>query len=446
MSLSRRAVLRGALGTLIGLPLLDAMVGPRKAWANGLGGKRLIVVYTPNGTVPTNFWPTGGETDFALSGILSPLERHRADLTVLGGIGMLSALSGPGDAHQKGTGQALTGTPLLEGDFSGDAGNSAGWAGGPSIDQVYAQHLAGQTPLASLELGVAVQGADVRHRISYRAAGQPLPPENDPWAAYNRLFSDATRDPAEIERLRLRREAVLDTVRGDFDRLSAKLGVDDRQRVEAHLGAVQDVRSRLLADPIRFGGTCQPLDLGTRLDPMATENIPAIGALQMDILALAMACDVTRVATLMWTYSTSDAVYRWLGDDIREGHHTLAHKGDEDRVKVAQNTRINRWHAEQLAGLVDRLKAIPEGDGTVFDNTVILWTNEQSRGNNHSRLDMPYVLLGSAGGALKTGRYVVQQRESSHNQLMVSLLQALDVPTDRFGAPAYDNGPLAGLT
>lgn len=444
--LSRRTLLRGALGAAIGLPLLDAMTGPRRAWADGAGPKRLIIVYTPNGTIPANFWPEGGETDFTLSPILEPLARHRDDMLVLGGVSMLSALSGPGDAHQKGTGQALTATALLEGSFSGDAGTSAGWGGGISVDQAYANHLAGQTPLSSLELGVAVQGANVRHRISYREAGQPLPPANDPWAVYQRLFGQADRPAAEIERERLRRQAVLDAVQADFGQLQRKLGADDRVRVEAHLGAVESVRSRLLADPIRFGGTCEPLDLGSPIDPMDTDNIPAIGSLQMDLLALAMACDVTRVATLMWTYSTSNAVYRWLGDDMREGHHTLAHKGDEDRVKVAQNTRINAWHAGQLASLVDRLKALPEGDGTVFDNTVILWTNEQSKGNNHSRNGMPYLLLGSAGGALNTGRYVVQDRESSHNQLMVSLLQALGTEATSFGDPEYNDGGLAGLT
>lgn len=445
MAPTRRSLLRGALGLAVGLPLLDAMVRPRRAWADGHGPKRLIVVYTPNGTVPDDFWPTGGEADFTLSPILEPLARHREDLTVLGGIDMLSALSGPGDAHQKGTGHALTARPLQDGDFSGDAGTSAGWASGPSVDQVFAAHLDGATPLSSLELGVAVQGADVHHRIAYRSAGQPLPPANDPWLVYHRLFGDADRPSSAIERERLRRQAVCDAVRADYDSLRGRLGSSDRDRVAAHLAAVDDVRSRLLADPIRFGGTCQPLDLGERLDPMDTSNIPTIGALQMDLLALAFACDVTRVATLMWTYSTSDAVYRWLGDDIREGHHTLAHKGDQDRVKVAQNRRINTWHAEQLAGLVDRLKALPEGDGTVFDNTLILWTNEQARGNNHSRAGMPYVLLGSAGGAFRSGRYLVQDRETSHSQLLVSVLQALGVGTETFGDPDYAAGALPGL-
>ncbi|MFT7520609.1 MAG: hypothetical protein ACI9MC_002759 [Kiritimatiellia bacterium] len=445
MEISRRAMLRGALGTMIGLPLLDAMVRPRKAHADSHGPKRLIVVYTPNGTIPAAFWPTGSGRSYTTSKILTPLNRHRDDMLVLGGIDMLTALTGPGDAHQKGTGQCLTARPLLDGDFSGDAGTSAGWASGISVDQAYAQHLNGQTPLPSLELGVGVQGADVHHRIAYRAAGQPLPPDNDPWAVYQRLFADASKSDAEIERQIKRREAVFDTVRADFGSLSKKLGADDQVRVDAHLTAIEDVRKRMLGAPFRFGGSCQPIDLGAPQDALSTANFPLIGGLQMDLLALAMACDITRVATLMWTYSTADPVYRFVHDDIRVGHHSLAHKGDEDFARVDHNTRINAWFAGQLAELVDRLKAMPEGDGTVFDNTVILWTNEQSKGNNHSRMGMPYVLLGGAGGAFDTGRYVLQDRETSHNQLMVSLLQGLGVETSTFGSIDYNFGALPGL-
>src|SRR5690606_12894690 len=127
-------------------------------------------------------------------------------------IDMLSSLDGPGDAHQKGTGQCLTATKLLEGDFTGDAGQSAGWAGGISLDQRVANHFGTATPYASLEFGVAVQGSTVGSRISYRGAGQPLPPENSPYAAYQRLFADALKDPVEVERLTARRRTVLDAV------------------------------------------------------------------------------------------------------------------------------------------------------------------------------------------------------------------------------------------
>jgi len=444
--LSRRTLVRGLGGAAIALPLLDAMRG-RSARASGeTPPKRLIVMYTPNGTIANNFWPGGAEADFTLSPILQPLAPHKQDLLIIRGVDMLSSLSGPGDAHQKGTGQCLTATELLEGDFSGDAGQSAGWAGGISVDQLVAQHISEGTAYASLELGVAVQGSTVSSRISYLGAGQPLPPENSPYAAYQRLFGDALGDPLVIERRAARRRSVLDAVSEQHRALSSQLGPDDREKLENHLLAVENIRARLEQAATTFGGECQPLDQSEIVDPSLVFNMPVVGRLQMDLLAMAMACDVTRVGSLMWTKSASNHVFSFLDPAIKEGHHSIAHKGDEDTIKVAQNSQINTWFAEQLAYLIARLKAIPEGEGTVFDNTVILWTNEQAKGNNHSRMEMPYVLAGSAGGYFKTGRYLVQNSQTGHNKLLISVLNAMGVDTDVFGNVEYGKGPLSGLT
>lgn len=444
--LSRRAVLRGLGGTAIALPLLDAMRG-HSASAKGLEHpKRLIVMYTPNGTIPKNFWPEGNEDNFTLSPILTPLEAHKQDLLVLRGIDMLSSLSGPGDAHQKGTGQCLTATELLEGDFSGDAGQSAGWAGGISLDQLVAERIGGETAYASLELGVAVQGSTVHSRISYRGAGQPLPPENNPYNAYQRLFGDALGDPLEIARREERRRSVLDLVADQHRALRDQLGANDREKLENHLVAIEEIRERIEQTTISFEGSCQPLDQGEVVDPALVSNMPAIGRLQMDLLAMSMACDITRVGTLMWSQSRAGHVYSFIDPDIKEGHHSIAHKGDEDKPKVKQNTLINTWYSEQLAYLIDQLKAMPEGDGSVFDNTVIFWTNEQAKGNTHDRGDMPYLIAGSAGGYFKTGRYIVQSKETGHNRLLISLLNAMGIDVDEFGNPEYGKGPLSGLT
>jgi hypothetical protein len=445
-SLSRRAVLRGLGGAALSLPMLEAMRPTARA-SVGTCPKRFIVMYTPNGTVPDNFWPTGSEEDFELSPILQPLSAHKQDLLVLGGVDMQSALFGPGDAHQKGTGQCLTGIELLEGDFPGDAGAQAGWAGGVSLDQHIASRIGIDTTLQSLELGVAVLGSDNFSRISFKGANQPVPPENSPYTAYQRLFGEALADPEVFSRRQARRQMVLDLVKSDYDKLSARLGRADKDKLMAHLSAVDDLRLRLAQPQVQFSGICQPLDQGVApLDPLRVSNMPAIGKLQMDLIALSFACDLTRVASLMWSFSAADHVYSWLGDDITEGHHLLAHKGDEDTVKVEQNTRINAWYAEQMAYLITKLKSMPEGDGTVFDNTVILWTNEQAKGNNHDRRGMPYVLAGSAGGAFRTGRYVVQPNIAPHNQLLVSLMNAMDIEGDSFGTTEYGTGALSGLT
>lgn len=447
--LSRRAVLRGLGGTVIALPFLGAMEGRlKRARAAGINGfpKRFVVWYTPNGTVPAKFWPTGTETNWQLSEILQPLAAHKQDLLVLDQIDMLSSLNGPGDAHQKGTGHCLTGIELQEGNFPGDAGLSAGWANGISIDQHIASRIGQDTLFPSLEFGVAVQGSDIRARISYRGPGEPIPPENNPYAAYQRMFGDATADPAALARKVAKRRAVLDSVSGEYNKLRSKLGAEDRQKLETHVEAVADIQKRLEKGVINFSGACQPLDLGVPIDHDRVVNMPDIGRLQLDLMAMAFACDLTRVASIMWTPSTAGHVYTWVDPQIREGHHSLAHKGDEDTEKVRQNTAINAWFASQLAYLITRLKAIPEGDGTVFDNTVIFWTNEQAKGNNHDRHRMPYLLAGSAGGYFNTGRYLSPAPGAGHNRLLVSLMNAMEVEGTTFGNPAYGTAPLPNLT
>ncbi|MCA9581422.1 MAG: DUF1552 domain-containing protein, partial [Myxococcales bacterium] len=439
-SLSRRAVLRGAGGVAVGLPLLEAM-GPSVARAAD-APKRMISVYTPCGTIPKNLWPKKEGADFEITPILKPLEDHKADLLILGGIDNVASTDGPGDAHQKGTGSCLTGAPLQKGEFQGMGGAVAGWADGISIDQYLANEIGGDTVFSSLEFGVGVRGAHVGTRISYKGAGRPVPPESSPWAMYDRIFGDPDASQKDKERAKMRRRLVLDLVKGEADKLNKRLGAADKKKLEAHLDAISDVQNQLNQAAVEFGGQCQPLDLGNEIDVYKDKNIPVVGKLQMDIMALAAACDVTRLMTLMWTYSASLAVYDWLEADVggkkypaKTPHHTIAHKGNEETIYVAQNTEINRWNAEQLAYLIDKLKAIPEGDGNVFDNTVILWANEQSTGNDHSRKDMPFVLAGSAGGHFKTGRYIRYAPKPEdrgpgdsgepHNKLLVSLIQAM---------------------
>ncbi|PRQ08630.1 DUF1552 domain-containing protein [Enhygromyxa salina] len=452
--LTRRTVLRGLGGLALGLPLLDAMRGSPAHAGGSEHPKRFIVMYTPNGTIAKNFWPTSvlSETEFQLSPILTPLAKHKDDLLIIGGVDMLSAMApnldgkSPGDAHQKGTGGCLTATELLPGNFIGGGGQTAGWAGGISVDQAIANHIGQNTPYKSVELGVAVQGANVGGRISYRGPGQPLPPENSPYAAYQRLFGDSLGDPLEVEQRIARRHSVLDVVAEDYKRLRDRLGGEDREKLHNHLLGIDAIRDRLDKAVVKFDGVCQPLDLGPALDVNKIENMPIIGGLQMDLLAMAFACDLTRVATLMWTNSTSSAVLSFIDPAIKDGHHALAHKGDEETVKVHHNTLINTWYASQLGALIDRLKAIPEGDGTVFDNTVILWTNEQARGNNHDRHDLPYVLAGGVDSVFNTGRYVEFPGDTGHNRLLVSLLNAMDIDATEFGNPIYGTGPLSGLT
>jgi hypothetical protein len=177
----------------------------------------------------------------------------------------------------------------------------------------------------------------------------------------------------------------------------------------------------------------------------ANDSFPAVGSLQMDLLTMALACDITRVASLQWSRSVSQTRFSWL--NITEGHHDLSHRPDDDAGAVDKLTRINTWYAQQLAGLISRLAATPDGaGGTLFDNTLILWCNELAKGNTHGRVGAPYVLAGSAGGALRTGRYLAYDGQGlPHNNLLVSILNAMGVPDTTFGRAEWCTGPLTGL-
>ncbi len=442
--LSRRALLAGLGGAALSLPLLEGVprwLLPSAHAAPASKPLRFLVMWTPNGTVPENWTPSGTESTFQLSPILQPLAPHQSDILVLDGLDALSAYKGPGDAHQKATGQCLTGTELQEGTFAGADGLSAGWANGISVDQAIANHVGKETRLRSLELGVYVSGAAVNSRISYRGPAQPLPPENNPRAAFDRLFGDPTETPASRAERVARRKSVLDAVTDRYQRVLPALGSADRQKLEQHLTALRDIEQRL-DSPAVLG--CQAPPRPPNIGPDRIEDIPQLGRLQIDMMVSALACDVTRVGTLMWGNSATDKTYPWL--DVHEAHHELAHRGDSDVDAKDKLTRIYRWYAEQFAYLIARLKSVPEGNGTMLDNTLVLWISEHSKGNVHDRRGLPYVAAGRAGGAVRTGRWVRYAGDVPHNNLWVSCLNIFGVQATTFGNPAYCTGALGRLT
>jgi hypothetical protein len=432
---SRREVLRGAFGAALALPWLEAYA-PRAARAESGRPRRFIALFSANGTLP---WAQGGERDFELLPILQPLAAHRDALVLLEG---LNQQGGGGDAHQNGMGGLFTGTPLNSGPFGGIQAPPAGWASGPSVDQRIAEVHGVTTKLASLELGVQVGQADNWGRMCYRASNQPLPPEADPRAVYERVFAELHTDPALLAQRRARQQSILDAVQEEYRRVSRELGAADRARLDAHATAVREIEQRLTRPGSLDGAACADPVLGTLPDVDANDEYPRVGALQMDLLVMALACDVTRVASLQWSRSVSQTRFTWLG--IQEAHHDLSHLGDDNASAVDKLTRINAWYATQLATLIDKLKAVPDGEGTLFDSTLILWGNDLAKGNTHSRNGARYVLAGSAGGALRTGR-LLRFDAAPHNDLLVSVLHAMDVPDDTFGNADWCRGPLSGL-
>jgi hypothetical protein len=436
--MNRRSFLRGAAAgsALLTLPLL------RTLEARGEGytfPKRFMVVFTANGTIHENWAPSGGETDFTLSRILKPLEPFRDKLVILDGVDMVSSSYGPGDGHQKGMGHMLTATELLPGDFKGGGDNtSSGWAGGISVDQRIARHLG----VESLDLGVQVKGKNIWTRMSYDGADQPRDPNENPYAIYSKIFGGLMSDPGDLERIRQQRQSVLDVVKDDIARLESRLPAGDRHKLGAHLDAVRSVEQKL--DPRgQLGAYCRGRDLGSPVDHTASANYPLIGELMMDMAVLALSCDTTRVVGLQWSKSVSNTLFSWLG--IPEGHHDLSHEGNDNGAAIDKLTRINTWYSERFAYLLQKMSEIPEGDGTLLDNTIVLWCNELGRGNSHTRKKIPWVIAGSGGGALRTGRTLKFPDGTPHNKLHVSLLNAFGIETDRFGNPNYGTGQLAGL-
>ena len=435
--LSRRTLLAGAAGTAVALPWLEAFA-PRRAFAQSALPRRFIVVFTPNGLLPS-WTPAGAERDFTLSPTLAPLAPYQDELVVIRG---LFQQGGGGDGHQNGMGGVLTGRRLNAGSFAGTGAAPAGWASGPSVDQRIADAIGGATKLRSLELGVQVGQADNWGRMCYRASNQPLPPEDDPAAVYARVFEELHTDPAVLERLRGRRQSILDTVAGEYQRVASSLGSADRARLDAHLEAVRDVELRLTRVGHAAGGSCTDPALPS-VEKDLNDAYPTVGALQTDLLVMALACDITRVASLQWSRSVSQTRFSWLG--ITDSHHDQSHLGDDDATAVDKLTRIDTWYAEQLASLIAKLKAVPEGDGTLLDNTLILFCNELAKGNTHSRKDAGYVLAGGAGGTIEMGRFLHYEGDIPHNNLLVSLLQSFGLPDATFGEPEWCDGPLSGL-
>jgi hypothetical protein len=405
--------------------------------------------------VPAEWGAEGGEMSFSLrsGSILEPLVAHRDDLVLLDGFDMESSYHGEqNEAHATGMGHMLTGAHLQPGDIDDGSGrNPTGFPDGPSVDQVIADRIGATTPFRSIELSVrALRGNPLKGHMLYRRAAEPVAGENDPWAAFDRIFGGAARDAAAIaarERAQFLRGSALDHVRGELEALRARLGAEDRRRIDDHLDHIRALESRL-AGPA--SAVCEPPSLGSRFDPMAMGSFADVLARQVDVAVAALACEQTRIVSIQCANTNSYQEYPWLGIDI--GHHTLSHNCSLRPEACTASTnpmdllrQINRWYAEQFARLLAAMKSatVPGADGTLLDHSLVVWCTEHTAGA-HSRRGMKWVLAGGAGGAIRTGRYL-RFSGDPHNNLLLSLCHTMGVDLGTFGNPAYCTGPLSGL-
>lgn len=443
--LSRRALLRGAGGISVALPWLEIMA-PRKAYA--AAPKRFIVAFTPNGTNNyEQFMPKGAGANFTLGTETSPLLPWKSKLLALSNINAVSALNSEGDQHGVGMAEVLTATRWAKGPAVDDVPI---WGGGISIDQRIAQDVGKATMFPSLELGVqttlGTEGSGVHpfSRMVYKSAATPVPAIEDPRETFKRLFSNLATsggggDTGGIEKARLQRKSVLDFVKEDFQQLSPLLSKRDRQKMDQHFSAISEIEKRLGGTTTVAVGCRKPAEPAATLDVKNPANFPQIGKLQTDLLAVALACDLTRVATLQWSWARSDLAHTWIG--VKDSHHDLSHG-----AASATLSSINKWYAEQVAYLCKALDGFDEGGKTLLDNSVVWWSSDVSFGPTHSFTNIRAFLIGSCGGYFKTGQHVDygEGSNATNNQLMVTFMRAMGVQATQFGEAAAAQGPLAG--
>ena len=397
--------------------------------------QRVIFMFSPNGTVPWEFWPEQPGSDLQLKRILAPLDPFKNRLMTLKGVS--NKIRGDGDGHMRGMSCLLTAIELNSGNIQGGSDRPAGWAKGISIDQEIKNYLQSKketaTRFGSLELGVNVGNrADPWTRWTYAGNNQPVAPSNSPYEIFDKLYGQV-KDRENLG-------SVLDEVGEDLKIVSSRLGKEEREILEKHTAFVRQMESDLAAmdgKTLRF--PAPKLEPGVELD---NDGIPKVGEMQADLLVNAFANDLARVATLEFSNSVGQTRMRWLG--INEGHHGLSHEPDTNKEAQEKLVKINTWFAEQLAALAKKLDSVPEpgGSGTMLDNTTIVWTNELGKGNSHSHDDVPFVLLGGGLG-FQTGR-ALQFDKVPHNRLWLSLAHAFGHQIEAFGnREMSQDGPLS---
>ena len=433
---SRREFIRdlgigaAALPFLLNLPSLGFAAQSRRK-------QRLVVMFSPDGVIPSTFWPDEEGESFTLKESLKPLEPFRDRMLTLHGV--CDKLRGDGDNHMRGMGCLLTGVELFPGNIQGGSHTPAGWASGLSIDQELKDFLqrdaATRTRFGSLEFGVMVpERADTWTRMVYAGPNKPIAPIDDPYQMFSKLYG-RMKDQESLK-------SILDGIQDDLRKVGSKVSAEDRLLLDEHATFVREMEQELRATTQDVGHAVPELEPGVKKD---NNSIPKISKLQIDLMVNSFVGDFSRVATLQYTNSVGQARMRWLGVD--EGQHELSHRPDKDEKAQEHLTKINGWYCEQMAYLAKRLAETPEpgGDGSLLDNTLIVWTNELGKGNTHTLDNIPFVLVGN-GLDFRMGRSL-NYPKLPHNRLLMALAHGMGHRIDRFGNPDFcGEGVLPNLT
>ena len=442
--ISRRAVIRGAGGVAIGLPFLEAM-RPGRARAADASPKRFISWFTANGQMPAYWYPTGTETNFTLNAAHKPLEPYKSKLILFDGVKNDAGKDPVYGGHQGSHAAMISGVPFTHPQSFGTMR-----PGGPSLDQLVADKIGGATKIKSVQTGVnpSGDGGDPLQILSsWRSDTQLLPTIGKPTALFDYLFMNGAptgmpQNTLAADNLRKRRKSILDMVANRFTTLKARVGTDDKARLDNHMTSIREVENQVLATQPQVACMvpARPADNFN----VAGSNIPAWSKANLDLMVLGMACDLTRVASFCWIAMGSGGVtFSWLGHT--NTHHNLAHGN-----ALKEMTEINAWYSTQLAYVMGALDKYPDvAGGTMLDNTLILWWNELGNGSAHLASPAPFVLAGGAGGAMKMGRFLNYTPAPIQNtQLLLSVYNVLTGSNDKDLGPTsvkYCPGPAPGL-
>jgi hypothetical protein len=406
-------------------------IGARPARAATGFSRRFLVWFTPNGTLTEKWRPTGSETSFTVAPMIGALAKHKDKLLWVDGVYLKHAL---GDAHTDGMGGCLTGRPLK--------GGTTSFGTGISVDQEIAKHIKTGTALASLEVAPKGIPGTTWGRMNYDANAQPMPLLGSPSSTYKRLFDAGVPSGAgaptgdtqqAIEKLRFQRRSVLDVVKQDFAALTPRASKLDREKLDAHFTRIRELEGKL--DTLTPSAAAGPACRANPAAPASSSDYLKNAQVQMDLVVYALACERTRVASFMWDHAASNLVWSFIGVGVQ--HHQSFHDGN-----FGAQEKIWIEYAKQFAYLLDKMREVKEGDGTLLDNSLVLWTSEQANGYRHSHDNMPLLLAGNAGGTVTTNRWLKYTGNPPHNNLLVSILNAMGVPATRFGTPEWCTGPL----
>jgi len=436
----RRTFLRG-VGTLMALPFLESIAPIRSLGAeSGIAGaltssgapRRMAFIYVPNGANMPDWTPKTEGTGFEFPHILQPLQEFRSDINVLSGLtqdaGRAKA-DGAGD-HARASATWLTSTRIRK-------TNGVDIQAGISADQVVAQKIGQRTRFASLELGCdrsqlsgncdSGYSCAYSYNIAWKTESTPLPPEVDPRLAFERLFTNG--DPSETAETRARREryqkSVLDFVQEDAKQLHRKLGRTDQRKLDEYLTAVRDLERRIETahhSNIQLAPSDKPTGIPATFEAHAR--------LMFDIMVLAFQTDVTRVTTFVVRHDGSNEPYPEVG--VKSGHHDLSHHGN-DEAKRKKLADINRFHAGLFAYFLKRMKETKEGEGSLLDNSMIVYGSGLADPDHHSHDNLPVVLAGRGGGSITGGRHIRFEKETPMANLFLSMMDRMGVQAPRFG-------------